>query len=632
MLKPCRDLRVSSVIVFRGEPMKLRRVLLLALLLAPAWAGAAEIRFVVPAGFADDAFVKNFLASKAMAGAGLTLQPERVANDADAIEALKRGGADLGVFAIGDKDRDALDSEGAEAKILSRPYLFKSANEVFLMQDTFLGAVATADAGRAGLFPVKLYSHAIDYLLTAAPVRSTQDFDRVRMASPNNAMDAMKASKEVAVETRLDDKALAFAKNFPGKIYLTVGKPGTGLLAAAPAFWTQSSEAEKNAIAAAADQARAAANAELAAREEAFRGLPNVEINRLDHDSQMRMAMQAAGGADAMKRDMTLWRKAEIEAHSKPAPEAPPAPMPKMAMNSPVFFATDRDDEGGADYASRFGAKRLDPAQVTCGLLGAPARRAPPPALPPAPKQLTKGVDDCAEKIVAATRAAGAAKILVLVHGFNTSFGAVAERALELGAELDYAGTILAWSWPSEGSAFSYPYDEDSNAWSEPHLADLVAKIAALAPDLRIDFVAHSMGNRILLQMLRDFALEKADLRIGVAVFAAPDVSQDVFRQQLRQVRNLGALRTLYASEYDRAIEISESYHSAPRAGSGGDAILVAHGIESVDARLSGHSYVFDEPKAMRDFKEIVNREIKAPQRGLPEREKAGAAYWLIEP
>ncbi len=612
--------------------MKLRRLLLFALFLAPAWAGAAEIRFVVPAGFGDDPFVRNFLASKTLADAGLTIASEPVANEADAFDALKRGGADLGVFAIGDKDRDALDAEGAEAKILSRPYLFNSAKEVFLMQDTFLGAVATADAGRAGLFPVKLYSHAIDYLLTAAPVRTMEDFDRLRMASPGGAMDAMKASKETAVETRLDARSLAFAKDFPGRLYLTVGKPETGLLAAAHGFWMQRSEAEKKAIAAAADQARAAANAEFSAREVAFRQLSHVEINRLDHASQMRMAMHAAGSEDAMKRDMMLWRKAEIEAHAKPAPQPPAAPMAKMAMNSPVFFATDRNDEGGADYANRFGARRLDPAQLTCGFLGAPARRAPPPPLPPAPKELTRGVDDCAQKIVAASRAAGAAKILVLVHGFNTSFSAVAERALELGAGLDYAGTILAWSWPSEGSAFSYPYDEDSSAWSEPHLADLVTKIAALAPDLRIDFVAHSMGNRILLQMLRDFALEKANLQIGVAVFAAPDVSQDVFRQQLRQVRSLGALRTLYASEYDRAIEISESYHSAPRAGSGGDSILVAGGIESVDARLSGHSYVFDEPKAMRDFKEIVNQEIKAPQRGLPEREKAGAAYWLIEP
>jgi esterase/lipase superfamily enzyme len=140
------------------------------------------------------------------------------------------------------------------------------------------------------------------------------------------------------------------------------------------------------------------------------------------------------------------------------------------------------------------------------------------------------------------------------------------------------------------------------------------------------------MGNRILLQMLREFAQAKSSIRIGAAVFAAPDISQDVFREQLRQARKIGALRTLYASEYDRAILISESYHKAPRAGSGGANILVTGGVESVDTRLSGHSYVFDEPKAIDDFRKIVNRETAATGRGLTTREKAGAAYWEIGP
>ena len=101
------------------------------------------------------------------------------------------------------------------------------------------------------------------------------------------------------------------------------------------------------------------------------------------------------------------------------------------------------------------------------------------------------------------------------------------------GLELDYDGAIVGWSWPSDGSAFGYAYDEDSNAWSEPHLVELVSAIAAIAPDLQLDFVAHSMGNRILLQMLREFALAHSNLRIGAAVFAAPDISQDVFRDQI---------------------------------------------------------------------------------------------------
>ena len=87
---------------------------------------------------------------------------------------------------------------------------------------------------------------------------------------------------------------------------------------------------------------------------------------------------------------------------------------------------------------------------------------------------------------------------------------------------------------------------------------------------MQLDFVAHSMGNRMLLQMLRELALAHSKMRIGAAVFAAPDVAQDVFREQIRMARKIGGIRTLYASQYDRAILISESYHKAPRAGSGG--------------------------------------------------------------
>ncbi|MGD0721326.1 MAG: alpha/beta hydrolase, partial [Roseiarcus sp.] len=140
------------------------------------------------------------------------------------------------------------------------------------------------------------------------------------------------------------------------------------------------------------------------------------------------------------------------------------------------------------------------------------------------------------------------------------------------------------------------------------------------------------MGNRILLQMLRELAQAHSTLRIGAAIFAAPDVAQDVFRDQIRMASKIGVLRTLYASEYDRAILISESYHKAPRAGSGGVDILVVKGIESVDTKLGGHSYVFDEPKAIADFRTIVNRETKAASRGLESREKAGSPYWVIQP
>ncbi len=297
-----------------------------------------------------------------------------------------------------------------------------------------------------------------------------------------------------------------------------------------------------------------------------------------------------------------------------------------------MLFATDRDDEGTLDYKTRFGSRRLDVFDYSCGYLGAPARHSGEPRLPPAPKTLTTGLEKCARLIVARTRANGLNKILFVIHGFNIPFDGLVWRALQLGSDLAYDGAIVGWSWPSEGSAFGYAYDEDSSVWSEPHLFELVSEIATVAPELQLDFVAHSMGSRILLQMLRDFALSRSDLRIGAAIFAAPDVAQDVFLEQIRLASRVGVMRTLYASQYDRAILISEGYHKAPRAGSGGADILVAKGVESVDTRLSGHSYVFDEPKAIRDFSEIVNREIAAAARGLEEQQKAGAPYWVIGP
>ncbi len=634
--------------------MPRRLLLTLACLLLSSAARATETRLVFPSAYADDVFIKSLLSSKALADAGVTLVAKPAATEAQAMQAIKNGAADIGVFTLADEDLHKLQKAGSEASLLTRPFVFKSASEVFLMQNSFLGAAAATDAGRSGLFPLKLWNHAVTYFLTKAPVRSEEDFSKLRVAAANGAPDAKiianVGAKSVeggsagdmrdmtgggaadALQTQLGADTLGFAARYAGKLYLTTGWPETGLLAAAPAFWLQRSEAEKNAFKMAAEQARQASDAAIMTREQAILKLPNVADNQLDRSARMQMAMRSEGdGPAVMHAEMSLWRKAETEVHAAPvAPVMPPPP--KMATRSPVFFATDRDDEGTLDYTTRFGSKRLDPFQFTCGFLGSPARHSGEPHLPPAPKTLTKGAEACARMIVARTRQSGGNRIMIVIHGFNTSFESLAWRALQLGSDADYDGSVVGWSWPSEDSAFGYAYDEDSNAWSEPHLEELVEAIAQAGPELQLDFVAHSMGNRILLQMLREFALAKTKLKVGAAVFAAPDVAQDVFREQIGLARKMGEIRTLYASEYDRAILISESYHGSPRAGSGGADILVTPSLESVDARLSGHSYVFDEPKAMQDFKKVVNRDTVAARRGLEEQKKSGEPYWVIEP
>jgi len=627
-----------------------RLLLILACLLSSSSLYAGEVRLAFPTAYADDVFIKTLLSSKSLANAGLSLAPQKLETESDALRAIKTGAADLAVFTLAAEDLHALEKKsGDETSLLTRPFMFKSAAEVFLMQNSFIGDAAAADASRSGLFPIKLWNHSITYFLTREPIRSSDDFKRLTVAAENGAPDVKVLSavgakmldfkpnmmgpdsRMNALETQLGATTEAFAAKFGSKLYLTTGWPETGLLAASPDFWLKLSEVQKAALKTAAGQARQAADAEIMAREDAIRKLPNVEFNRLDFDKQMHLAMQAGGGGKAaINSEIDLWRKAEVEVHGQPT--APEAPHPKMSSVSPIFFATDRNDEGGTDYKTRFGSRRLDPFDYSCAYLGAPKRHSGEPKLPPAPKTLTKGIDACARLIVAKTREAGLSKLLILIHGFNIPFDGLVWRALQLGSDLDYHGAILGWSWPSEGSAFGYAYDEDSNVWSEPHLYELVNAIAEAGPELQLDFAAHSMGNRMLLQMLREMALAHSNLRIGAAIFAAPDMAQDVFRDQIRIARKIGGIRTLYASEYDRAILISQSYHQAPRAGSGGTDILVTGGVESVDTRLGGHSYVFDEPKAIQDFSEIVNRETAAASRGLQAHEKAGVPYWVILP
>ncbi len=634
----------------------LRRALaILFVLFVSHGAYAAEVRIAVPKPYLQDVFLKSLLASKELAEVGIKPIPLATTTDHAAMAAVNSGAAALSVFSVAEADRRALEKSGSEAALLAQPFLFKSAEEVVLMQKSFLGQAAVTDAGRSGLFPLQLWNHNVTYFLTKDPIRSESDFKKLTIASDANAHDvkiisAVAASAKVSAaagtqsmmagpvngfETQLDAATQEFVAQYGHKLYLTTGWPVTGILAAAPNYWLGLSEAEKKAWQAATVAALAASNSEILAREDAIRKNPNIEVTSLDHSSQMGLAKRAAGdGVKKLENSMSLWGKAETEVHSqmaaKPGPQA--AAAPRKHGNSPVLFVTDRNDEKTLDYATRFGSKRLDPMELTCGLLGTPAPSMNDPHLPPAPKTLTKGEDDSVRLIVEQAKASGFSKVLFLIHGFNNDFEYVATRGLKLAANLDYAGVVVVWSWPSEGSAFGYAYDEDSSTWSEPHLAELVRDVAAAAPNLQLDFAAHSMGNRILLQMLREFGQARENLPIGAAIFAAPDIAQDVFKEQIRLARKVATIRTLYASEYDRAILISESYHKAPRAGSGGANILVTGNVESVDAKLSGHSYVFDEPKAMQDFKQIVNQETMAASRGLEARAKNGSTYWVIEP
>jgi pimeloyl-ACP methyl ester carboxylesterase len=128
---------------------------------------------------------------------------------------------------------------------------------------------------------------------------------------------------------------------------------------------------------------------------------------------------------------------------------------------------------------------------------------------------------DCDEAAMAAALAAlpPGAPVVVMIHGYRFMPGQPGHcphehilslrptpgvpRAVswpqELGLGADEAGLAIAFGWSARG-ALRASYARAASAGG--HLAALVLRLRALAPDRPVDVIAHSLGARVVLQAL----------------------------------------------------------------------------------------------------------------------------------
>ena len=201
--------------------------------------------------------------------------------------------------------------------------------------------------------------------------------------------------------------------------------------------------------------------------------------------------------------------------------------------------------------------------------------------------------------------------ILLFVHGYNSSFEDAARRAAQLAYDLDFDGTPMMYSWPSQASTMSYTVDEAVVRLSGRRMARFLREIVEEAGADRIHLIAHSMGNRALIEALERLAAEQQDAAsepmFGQIVFTAPDVDRDFFTEAVQGLQGSAERITLYASENDLALRTSAVLHGAPRAGLAGKGIVSAAGIDTIDmsdidADLLGHGYFAAKGGAIYDL------------------------------
>jgi esterase/lipase superfamily enzyme len=95
---------------------------------------------------------------------------------------------------------------------------------------------------------------------------------------------------------------------------------------------------------------------------------------------------------------------------------------------------------------------------------------------------------------------------------------------------------------------------------------------------------------------------------------------------------------TLYSSSNDKALLASKKVHGEARAGASGADLVVAPGLETIDASgintdFLGHSYFAESRALITDMSLLINRGIRAGERPLLDTKKSiDARYWAFRP
>lgn len=150
-------------------------------------------------------------------------------------------------------------------------------------------------------------------------------------------------------------------------------------------------------------------------------------------------------------------------------------------------------------------------------------------------------------------------RVLVFIHGFNNRFDDAVFRFAQI---VHDAGTPVApvlFTWPSRGSVLAYGYDRESNTYSRNALEDTLRALAQ-SPDVgEISILAHSMGNWVTLEALRQMAIRDGRVapKIKNVLLAAPDVDVGLFREAIMDMGKNRPEFTLFVSQDDRALAIS---------------------------------------------------------------------------
>ena len=636
-----------------------------------AWsssASARELMLMVPP-IEDQAtreFIEVLSSAPEVKEAGLTfrlVRSDALAAPGQASSLVLQGTVPLALLRANEVPGYRTDTKDLKfTSLLSHPLIVKDSRQQFFVEDSVVGDAVKQELGRKGFVVLGFWNSASSSLVFKKQVQTYADLKGLKVRAPepqaHEVLLAFGASPtpmgggevSAALERGLVDASEAsfdrvdsYVRAAKGGSLVSSFQHGQGFLVANEAAWIALRQRERAAIQAAVAEAKTRARAAVLRAD--------TELAEVARANGLTYASFASTEGDQLTVRSTWLRRVGEEGASalrlldqvirgQPAPPPTPKSGVRSAAPARIFFATNRNDEGGPDLSYRFGIDRT--ASLLCGEVAYATDStrgfgiAHKGAISVAGAGAVSGAASCAQLVGASTKGSNGT-LIVFIHGFRNTFDFAIRRAIAFVQDFGVDAPVLVFSWPSFGTVSGYVYDIGSVTFTRPFAKDLLDALHRQSDVRSISLLAHSMGSQIAFQLL-EFA-DGAGKPIDTVVFVAPDVPRVNFIQGIRLYGASTRLVTLYANEHDRALLVSQEANKQAPAGLGGPYRLTTNGVETVDVSEAdrqlfevNHSHGFDVQKVASDVSLVLRQRAKASMRNLPSATHDGITYWLIRP
>jgi esterase/lipase superfamily enzyme len=260
---------------------------------------------------------------------------------------------------------------------------------------------------------------------------------------------------------------------------------------------------------------------------------------------------------------------------SRPGSEVlePIANVPSYTDKVQVLVATTRE-RGSPEDPNAFTAKRAKDLNFSALTVSIPSQHVTgeiewPDTTPPDPSRhfITTerqflDADGFLEQIRARARRGGpeANDVLVFVHGYNTLYEEAVYWLAQIVHDSGFKGTAVLFAWPSMGKVPLYLADREASTYSRDYLEQALLKMSKMPEVKEINILAHSMGNWLAVETLRQASMKghrDFNGKLSEVILASPDLDVNVFRTQLEVIGKLPRPMTVLVSGDDSALAVS---------------------------------------------------------------------------